>query len=477
MPISDAQYKEWLLDSTERVVLVEYSYYEFGLLKTGYAANTPYVSRPTDTPANTPYDEIVSQDIFIKRSVSHEPSEASARSYGDIVIFLNDDLENLVYCDFKDCEIKVLIGDMSWDRNDFRLKINGIISSATLSKRQLTFRVSDSLSELNKPFNRGIMSNKVMIPILFGDCINITPALTPTSLTYRFSHLSNFIIAYDEGVEVTSTNNLDGSFTLAAPPVGVVTASNTPSLKSAANCIGQVITRYVPSITWAGRVQTMVESLDDISIAEDDHSGFYITDEEYTPADLITLFASLYNESWYIDEEGEFQICGYKSIFSEEGESIDFDMIVEDSVSYKDSVPAVYKIDGGCVKNWTTQSSFATSLSEEEKAALQKEYMNSYSATNATTLTNYPNAIRKIVNLNVINSFLELKDRVDNFYNTPKIIYTIQIIMKKILKLGWTTTIDYDGFGFDKTKEYSILSIDENISTGQATIEVICDKS
>ena len=170
--------------------------------------------------------------------------------------------------------IKIYLGDPSWPKADFILIFDGLVQELTTnSENELSLLLFDKLQRLNDALTEKTLSdlpantyteqiksglpNKVLLPLLFGECFNIQPLFvdngtTPTPDTgyiYMVNDgpIEGIIEARDTGVPITVDVDLArGLITLRNNPAGTITCSvqgnNTGGYS---NTIPGIITKIV----------------------------------------------------------------------------------------------------------------------------------------------------------------------------------------------------------------------------------------
>jgi hypothetical protein len=224
MPISDQQYQDWLRsDTAARVMLVEASYYDSGL-HTVYISNSAYVSRPTDTPSNQPYDDAVLSIPQFSSSLSDALSGFTVPSWGDIVIS-NEDYSRDSWLDYSwdGRPVSILFGDASWPRSDFRYILTGVIAAPPTvpSAASIALPIRDKQWALNVP----IQTKLVGEPVLTADAGGKTYKVSDSAVT-------SIDKVWDNGTLLSApaqytTSPATGKFTLVAAAVGRVTCEFT----------------------------------------------------------------------------------------------------------------------------------------------------------------------------------------------------------------------------------------------------------
>lgn len=235
-----------------------------------YLADDAYITEPSDTPANTPYNPII-----------------QGGGIGDISRVLNNPFDGNASTGFGQIN---LASDVAWtddagSKSDTQMTlVKGADVVAYLAAPPTLFPKTDAIKLLEGTINRvggsstgGVnfeiidksenIRNKLIEidtkPLCFGHCRNVTPFLTnPASLEYHVHDgpIEAVDAVYDQGVALTPTTQYTvdlstGKITLVSSPVGIVTADvkgAKPSgvwLTSTEDIISELLSRAGVSIT------------------------------------------------------------------------------------------------------------------------------------------------------------------------------------------------------------------------------------
>ena len=202
--MTDQQFMAWLKNpAAVRMVLIEAEVNEAGAEVTRYIASREYVTGPADVPANTAYLPLAKGGLAFTEQVTLI-GEASLSS-GDIELDNGDGaLDGWLGDVWRNRRIRAWSGDLSWPRADFRLVFDGIVDDVGSSSRDtVNLVLRDKLQRLNTPISEaklgGTSPNKdAILPIPFGECLNVAPLLSDTNLLYRFGCPVERVIGGDE---------------------------------------------------------------------------------------------------------------------------------------------------------------------------------------------------------------------------------------------------------------------------------------
>lgn len=186
---TDAQFAAWLGDSTaQRVMLFEVGASSGGTAMTRYLSNGPYGG---GAPA-TPYQAIVAGGLTVTESISMDADATLAA--GDIEVYnVGGERDAWLNDIWKNYPVQAFIGDVRWDRADFRSVFSGvIIDIGSRSRDRLNLKLTNKLERLNTPVTDvkigGNATNPdTLVPMLLGEVRNFTPVQTnPNTLEYGY---------------------------------------------------------------------------------------------------------------------------------------------------------------------------------------------------------------------------------------------------------------------------------------------------
>jgi hypothetical protein len=266
MSISDSQYSAWLSDDKAiRCILVEAQVKTGGSITTRYLSNRGYVTKPSESPANTVYEGKVVGGIKFSQSMSVDGG--ISMSFGDIELNnIDGSLDTWLDDYWANRSVKVFLGDVTWARADFRLVLDGVATGVdSRSRTRINIKLSDKLQRLNTPVSEAKLGGSTtnadnLIPLCFGECHNVEPLLVDASIHEYQVHngaIENIIEVRDNGVPVSFTPLLSlGKFRLNQQPYGQITCSVQGALS------GSQVLRYSETFTNASWVKanTAVET-------------------------------------------------------------------------------------------------------------------------------------------------------------------------------------------------------------------------
>lgn len=161
--------------------------------------------------------------------------------------------------------IKIYLGDPSWQKSDFVLIFDGLIQELLApSESSLSFSLFDKLQRLNDPITETTLAStqysqntlETILPLLFGECFNITPLLVDNGSTqnggqvYMINNgpINGIIEVRDNGIPIpVELDAQAGTFELLSRPYGTITCSaqgQTPYTNTIAGIITKLVTEY-----------------------------------------------------------------------------------------------------------------------------------------------------------------------------------------------------------------------------------------
>lgn len=191
-----------------------------------FSTGLGWVSRPSDTPANTYFEPRILQPAAIRRDMfaAGTTMGASRTGYGDLVL-INEDggLDYLLDYAFDGRAVTLYYGD---DEGSFPASFTkvfvGTMEQAEVGTRSVTIKLRDRQAELDVPLQTtkyagdnalpaGLEGVEDLLgkpkPLCYGDCRNVAPPCVNTSkLIYQVSDnaLSSVSGVYDSGVRLGS---------------------------------------------------------------------------------------------------------------------------------------------------------------------------------------------------------------------------------------------------------------------------------
>lgn len=326
MIITDADYQDWL-DSANasRVVLIEAEYRDvYGTVGTEYMALKPYMSAPNDTPANQPYRAIVAEIPTLSQTMSDVLVGRTTANIGSLSVLAIDTTTDtwVMYRDWIGRPIRLLLGDPSWERFNFRTLWDGVVADLSVSGTSLIkFELRDQQHLLNQPPTRSVIGPSSWgaanrpAPLCYGKCKNVTPSLImgrPFQYQVHDGPIEAIDVVYSNGVALsTATYAVDlttGSFTI--PVTANVTGEITCDVRGAVDGDGNRIDTaakiiYDLAVT-RGPLSFALTDLDDFAATCPQALGLFASSESVMTYELIDQVITSVGAYYSIDRDGNF---------------------------------------------------------------------------------------------------------------------------------------------------------------------------
>lgn len=464
MAISDTQYTAWLKQQNAiRCILIEVVVNVSAVETTRYLSTVGYVTESTDTPANEPYLAIVSGGIKFTESL--DLNSSAALSFGDIELSNHNGIRDAWLDDvWVNREVKVFLGDVRWDRADFRTIFDGIVEDIDSKKRDvLNIKILDKLQRLNTPVTENTLggttiNQDVIVPVLLGECFNVSPLLTDeTTLEYQIHDgaIEDVIEVRDNGVPASITKDIaNGKFTLDESPAGTITVSgqgDKPATyeNTVADLVENLATNYGKASEQFTAGDIDATNFSTFDTANPQPVGIYISDRVNVLTAINDLADSVGAQA-VMSRAGQLRLL--KIELPPSGTPIDltaYDM-KESNLYVSSRVPVQSAIKIGFCKNWTVQTDLVTGIPQEHKDFFSEEWV-SKTSNDAAVATKY-----KLDNEPEQKDTLLLDDtdataeatRLLTLYKTPRTEYSFDGYANLIeLELGDPVTITHDRYG------------------------------
>jgi len=489
--MTDAQYAAWLVDpSAIKLVLVEVVVNVAGVDITRYLSTGGYTTSAADTPANTAYLPVVSPGNQFTESISLDT--AANLDAGDIEIYnAAGERDSWLSDIWVNRPLQGFIGDPRWARSDFRMIFNGVVADIDSKSRDtLNLLLRDKLQRLNTPVSDvvlgGTTANKnEVIPLLFGECHNITPLLTnPATLEYQVHNgpIESIIEVRDNGVPVSFTPYVaTGKFNLLASPVGAITVSAQGDKPAGVyhNTISTLVQRLATGYGKASD-QFLSGDLDATNLAAFDTAhpqpvGIYLKGRENTLASVQQLAASV-GAQVSMSRTGLLRLI--QITFPPMGTPtiITTSQMTERSLSVVSRMQVVSAVKLGYCKNWTVQSGLLTAIPADHKAMFAMEWF-SATASDATTKDTYKLNTEPVQIDTLLLTYADASAealRELNIGKVPHTTYQFEGTPDQMnLNLGDAVTLVHFRYGMSAGLTGVVVGLTPNWITGRVTVQAI----
>ncbi len=487
MPVTDEQYRTWLeTGGNFRAVLVEASHLNSGVAGTSYFANMPFVSSSSSSPADTAYDDLLDGVPGFSRRMSEAFSGRSSISRGDVVVFNDGTLDHWLGYHWRGQGLKLYLGDPSWDRDDFRLIVDGVCAGLSIQGSKLALKLRDKSEKLNTALPRGTVpagpNAGKALPMCFGEVFNVSPLLIDSS-THKYQVHAGAIEAItavrDSGVSVGFSSSIaDGTFTLNTAPSGRITCDAKGSkpvtyASTAVDVVREILTGYA-GVLAADIDESAMSALN--SEAGFD-VGLYVVSDSQTMLSMIDAIFGSVGAYWFFDRLGKFTV-GRLSAPAGSPTSVLFadDISESNGMKVRRQDRPLTAVKMGYRRNWTPQlDGLAGVVSESDRDLYGREYSLELSS-DVSILGNYPDAEPG----EAINSLLVTSaDAVSEssrrlaLVKNPRTIYELDSFTAPFaMNLGDEISVTYPGLGFETGSDVMVVGLTDYPDQGRSVVEV-----
>ena len=228
--ITNAEYLEFLKSDARKVLLVELDYYDPIEEETGtfYLSDKGYDTKLSPTVQHRPYPDYVSKVPSTKRSLKARPAR------GELVVENIGGVRDewLTRYKFDGRTVKMLYGHPDWLYEDFRPAFLGVVKSRQGGFNKLVFKLREPEDFLEQIIQSPLIAAGPNAgdyePIVYGSCFNVQAVLIDGSThVYQVSdiELNSIALVKDQGKgPVGHTPDLaNGKFTLTSAATGNIT--------------------------------------------------------------------------------------------------------------------------------------------------------------------------------------------------------------------------------------------------------------
>lgn len=493
MTITQAQFQAWLQrDNQQRALLVEAQAYSAGGLVTRYLSNYPFVSLPTDSPANQVYDDLIINVPAFSCSLSELFTGTSSQSWGDIVL-KNDGgaLDAWLQDGWDGRSLKLYLGDPSWPRNDFQLILAGVTADITCRDAQtVSIKARDKQWLLTQPLQSNLIGGSgpnagKPAPLTFGQVSNVSPLLIDAAThTYQVhdGQISDIPAVYINGVATGgyTKSPATGTFTLSAAPTGTVTcdvkgaAPGGVYLTKIADIVQHVLTT---------RTQLSAGDLDAASFAAFNSAcpqlvGVFLNARTTAAALLDTLLSSV--AGWYgFSRAGALRLGQINATSGAPDLALTVDDVKQFGVSLAQRQLPLYSVALGYARNWTVQATGLGSVSEARLAQLASEWQVA-SYTNAGVATKFLLAERAAEDaltqtaLQLASDAATEAQRRATFRSQVRSVYQIECFCAPFaVDLGQIVQLTHPRFGFSAGLTGVVVGLTQQPTKNRLTLRLL----
>jgi len=363
--------------------------------KTLYFSNAPFVSSPTDTPANTPYTDVITDDIKLGGRMDDVFYGRTTTIRSAISILATNFVDNLLSFDVSNQPVRIYMGDPSWSKSDFKLL--GTWFAQDIEPDGVNYRlpILDATHPLDVPvcnkYTTGFAEGKT-IPRVFGTVFNAEPVLIDElgDGTYQINDGAiTSLVVRDGGLVVAATVDLAaGTFTLNTAPQGRITCD----VEQANQTCSAIVLQLLAEASMSAKTGTF-SSVPGYTL------GAYINDDS-SKRDLIDQACISTGFAWVIDNSNLFNTVEVKPLTGVGSALLTDDDIDPDTFKPKRRILPAPIVNVHYSKNYTVQpDGLFGAVSQANRVRFGREY-SVVNAINANVAATYPaiNAYTLLVN-------------------------------------------------------------------------------
>lgn len=404
--MTDDEYRAWLArDNEKRCILVELDYMDevagAPVLKTLYFSDRVFF----DVVTNAVFVDVIRSAPQFSRALSGEQLGNYASSIDSLELHNEDgelDFMESIACDGS--QVRHKYGGENWPLADFRTIHTSI--AAKVSAPAID-RISVALKDTGLLLDKSIGGTSTVggtganadrpRPVAFGYVHNMTPLLLDQTIgggKYVYADDGTGATCEqvrDDGVSVAYTDNLDGTFTLTAPPVGLITADVLAEPLGSSNVTGSDALEHIVGTRAGLTAESLYDGAGptfDVHDADDYKLGILLPEARNVIDLLATVNVSL-NSFWAGKRDGKFTFGRLRlndiASFGLDARAIVADDIDQGSFRLEHSTPQYYKYQGYMSRNQTRQTNLAASLTQNERAQYERSGLYLLQPDGATT--------------------------------------------------------------------------------------------
>jgi hypothetical protein len=487
---TDAQMIAWLKnDSAIRCVLMEVVVLTSGVETTRYISNRGYVTSPSETPPNQAYIPLIASGVKFTESLSIDGTPSL--SYGSIEFDnYTGEIDSWLEDVWVNRTVKIYLGDMTWGRSQFYKIFDGITATnAAPSRDKLSITLSDKMLRLNTTMSEvklGGTSPNVdkLIPLLFGECHNITPLLVNSALEKYQVHngpIESIIEVRDNGIPVSFTADiLTGTFVLNQAVVGTITCSaqgDKPSLYSnnAVTIIKRIVKDYGNVLQKLVDADIDLTSFTSFAAANVAPVGIYLT-EKANVIDIVNKLSSSIGARVAMSRQGLLYLVKVDLQGVTGGTAVTSADMVQWSINVAELPTVVAAVKLGYCKNYTVQANLQTGLPTAHIDLFALDWL-SVTQINTTTSTNYKMFVDPVMQeselLTTADANVEATRRLVLLGTQRKVIRYQGLAYLMLEVLGGIQTIQHPRFGLAAGISGQIISLTTDWLNPRVDINVL----
>ncbi|NQY62629.1 MAG: hypothetical protein HRT38_02710 [Alteromonadaceae bacterium] len=379
-------FEAWLAQPGNfRCHLVEVDYLDAGTLKTLYLSNAPFQTVGTDSPAHTPYNDVIVDEIKLGQRMDSVFYGHSTTIRSAIKILATEFIPDLLSFDFAGQQARIYMGDPDWPKADFKQTNLWYCEDIEPDGFNYLLRILDATHPIEVPvcnkYTSGIAEGK-SIPRVFGTVFNVEPVLINElgDGTYQINDGPlDSITVRDGGLLVSVSEDLTaGTFVPNSTPQGRITCD---AVQADSTC-AEIVTIMLNESGLTARDGTF-------SSVPGYAMGAYISNNK-TRRNLIDEACISAGFAWGVDSNNAFKTIAYTALSGVGVALLTDDDIDPDTFKTKRRLLPAPRVNVHYQRNYTVQpDGLFGSVSAVNRDLFSKQWSVSI-ATNTDIVTNHP---------------------------------------------------------------------------------------
>lgn len=444
------------------------------------------------------YDACITGGLSFTESLSVEGTPSLGFGSLDIVNIggINDSFLEYVW---NKRSIKIYLGDPSWPKSDFVLIFDGLVQDITApSETTLSFSLFDKLQRLNDPITEKTLKSTSysqntqdnVLPLLFGECFNISPLLVDNGSTQSGGQvymvhdgpIQGIIEVRDNGIPIAVEPDLaTGTFELLTAPYGTITCSAQGSAGPYSNTIPDIIKKIV---TTYGTVENKFLAAD-VSFEDITNTspvGVYSNDRrnilEACTELAKSINANLVCPSVTVDNgvvsNSKLKLIEIKPPTGTPKYYLNDSNMLLNSLSISERFAVKPSIKLGYCKNYTVQNTVADGVNPTSKFEDEYIFVTSINGTKRALYRDSGDVTEESVLLISTSAAQSESDKRLALWEEQRYIISASYLPHLIfVQLGDIVNIQSSRFGLSAGKLGMVYSVTRNWVTGQVDIGVL----
>jgi len=465
--------EQWLQKAgQQRCLLAKVNYFNNGA-QTAYLSTAPFVSLPTDSPSNIPFDDLIVEAPTFSKSMAIFSSGSTA-SRSALKVFAHEWLTPLLQGNTFKQEVTYLLGDEEWPLADFVVIGNQLAERVVTSNDELSIQMRDPSLKLDTvidtgKFTAGPNAGKAK-PLCLGDVLNIEPVLE-NAATHKYCvnyiGVEDVVEVRDNGLAIAITkNNADGSFTLNQAAVGRITC-DVKGAKPAT-----YLEYPGETISWLLTTFTNETNIADLSGLPSYKIGIYQREPRKLRTIIDLICKSLVGYHMY-NRAGQFVAAIMPEITGTAMHELTLDDQLENGVNIKKTIEPASEVIINYRKNHTDQSDgLAGGVTTEKRELFSQSYQ---VETTPNTLPDYPDAEPLTKDTCLVDSVdaLSVGVKLAAMYGAKRTIYRVNALGTPFLfDLGDEVSLYHWEYGLEAGDNGIVISLKDDPIEGEVVVEL-----